>query len=89
MKISLNDVLNDLHSDNPKYPGYYFDKFKKFVAATARGTRRKRILQKPWYGIERCGILGRLRIDTETEKVEYIVGQYRPDEEKILRGIFD
>ena len=95
MDISLYKILSDWHYNEPiteeesKLRERYYNKFCSFVAATARGERRKRILQKPWYVLERCGIFDRLRINRETELVEYTAGQDYVSEMGTLRDCFD
>ena len=57
---------------------------RRFVAASARGARRERILS----GNPRpCGILERLCY--EDGKAFYIAGQYYPGEMATLRDLFD
>lgn len=81
-KESITDEENKLRKD-------YYNRFCSFVATTARGKRRERIMLKPWYTLERHGIFNRLRINRDTLEVEYIVGQDRLSEEAILRDCFD
>ena len=93
--ISLYKILDDWHYDKPltdeenALRESYYNHFRSFVAATARGKRRERIMLKPWYALERHGIFDRLRINRDTLEVEYIVGQDRLSEEAILRDCFD
>ena len=86
MQISMYKVAT---MDDIENKELYFKEFKKYVASTARGKRVKRILSKPLYSIQPCGILKRLLIDTKTLKVEYITGQEWHSEHAILRDIFD
>ena len=66
-----------------------FTEIKSWVAGTARGKRRGRIWRCPISGVDLCGILNRLVIDTETLKVEYIAGQDYPSEMYTIRDCFD
>lgn len=95
MSISLYKILSDWHYKEPltdeeqDLRETYYIKLRAFVGATARGNRRERILAKPWNTLCRHGIFDRLRIDRETQEVEYIVGQERLSEMAILRDCFD
>ena len=66
-----------------------FEAIKQFVAATARGDRRRRILDAGFYNVSRWGILGRLWYYPETGKVEYCCGQEWYSEMAVLRDAFD
>ena len=66
-----------------------FNELKSFVAATARGNRRKRIFEANWYAVKDWGILSRLWYYPETGKVEYCCGQEWNSEMAILRDAFD
>ena len=93
--ISLYKILYDWRYETPlteeesELRKWYYNKFRNFVAATARGKRRERILQKPWYVLNICGIFDRLRINRTTEQVEYTAGQDYISEMGILRDCFD
>ena len=95
MDISLYKILDDWHYDEPltneenTLRETYYKHFRSFVAATARGKRRERIMLKPWYALERCGIFERLRINRETLEVEYTAGQDYVAEIATLRDCFD
>ena len=66
-----------------------FTAIKSFVAATARGERRKRIMQAGYYNVSDWGILRRLWYYPETGKVYYCCGQEWNSEMAILRDAFD
>lgn len=66
-----------------------FEDLKSFVAATARGNRRRRILDAGFYNVKRWGILRRLWWYPETGKVEYCCGQEWNSEMAVLRDAFD
>ena len=66
-----------------------FNAFKEFVAATAKGNRRRRIMESKTYNVCDWGILGRLWYHPETEKVEYCCGQEWYSEMATLRDAFD
>lgn len=66
-----------------------FTEIKSWVAGTARGKRRERIFRCPIGGIDLCGILQRLIIDTETLDVSYIAGQDYVSEMYTIRDCFD
>lgn len=66
-----------------------FNLCKEFVAKTARGDRRRRILGAWKSQVKPCGILGRLWYDFRSEKVEYCCGQEWNSEMAILRDCFD
>ena len=66
-----------------------FHAFKLFVAATARGNRRKRIMESRTYNVNDWGILGRLWYHPDTEEVEYCCGQLWESEMATLRDAFD
>ena len=66
-----------------------YTEIKAWVAGTARGKRRERIFRCPIGGVNMCGILRRLVIDTETLKVSYIAGQDYPSEMYTIRDCFD
>lgn len=52
-----------------------FNAFKSFVAATARGDRRRRIMDSGYYNVSDWGILRRLWYHPDTDTVEYCCGQ--------------
>ena len=62
---------------------------REFVANTARGNRRTRILNASMNSVKSCGILNRLYYDFERERIEYIAGQDYVSEMAILRDCFD
>ena len=66
-----------------------FDLCKEYVAKTARGNRRTRILNAWKSQVKSCGILGRLVYNFERERVEYCCGQEWYSEMAILRDCFD
>ena len=66
-----------------------FEAFKEFVANTAKGNRRRRILEAGYYNVKDWGILRRLWYHPETEKVEYCCGQEWYSEMATLRDAFD
>lgn len=66
-----------------------FKALKLFVAGTARGYRRKRIMQSSYYNVNDWGILSRLWYYPKTGKVEYCCGQEWYSEMAILRNAFD
>ena len=66
-----------------------YEKFRNYVAATARGARRQRIYRTPIYGVKRWGILRRLTYDPDTKKVSYCCGQEWNSEMAVLRDAFD
>lgn len=66
-----------------------FTEIKSWVAGTARGKRRERIWRCPISGVDFCGILQRLIIDTETLDVSYIAGQDYVSEMYTIRDCFD
>lgn len=66
-----------------------FKALKLFVAGTARGERRKRILQASPYNVSDWGILRRLWYHPDTGKVEYCCGQEWNSEMAVLRDAFD
>ena len=66
-----------------------FDAFKSFVASTARGNRRRRILNASYYNVNDWGILRRLWYYPETDKVDYCCGQEWYSEMAVLRDAFD
>lgn len=66
-----------------------FTALASFVASTARGDRRRRILQATPYGVPDWGILRRLWYYPETGKVRYVCGQDWNTEMAILRDAFD
>lgn len=98
-KYSLKKVLDDYKEwDAEKMEWMPFDisereaiyeKFRDYVAATARGHRRERIMWTPISGVKRWGILDRLTYDTETDRVEYCCGQEWYSEMATLRDAFD
>ena len=96
-RISCNDALygrymnveghwKDLDEDTCDE---LFDLCKEFVAKTARGNRRRRILGTWKSQVKTRGILGRLWYDFESEKVEYCCGQEWNSEMAVLRDCFD
>lgn len=66
-----------------------FELCKEFVAKTARGGRRNRILNTTMEHVESCGILNRLYYNFHREQIEYIAGQDYISEMAILRDQFD
>ena len=66
-----------------------FEAFKSFVAATARGDRRRRIMDASYYNVNDWGILRRLWYYPETAEVRYVCGQEWYSEMAILRDAFD
>ena len=66
-----------------------FNALRAFVAGTARGERRKRIMQASLYHIPDWGILRRLWYHPDTGKVTYCCGQEWNSEMAILRDAFD
>lgn len=66
-----------------------FKALKLFVAGTARGDRRKRIMEARPYNVSDWGILRRLWYYPKTGKVEYCCGQEWYSEMAILRDAFD
>ena len=66
-----------------------FSEIRAWVAGTARGKRRERIWRCPISGVDLCGILQRLVIDTETLDVSYIAGQDYVSEMYTIRDCFD
>lgn len=66
-----------------------FDLCRKFVAKTARGNRKTRILNVWKMHVQSCGILDRLVYNFERERVEYICGQEWNSEMAVLRDCFD
>lgn len=66
-----------------------FAAIKSFVAATARGDRRHRIMEARPYNVNDWGILRRLWYYPETGKVQYVCGQEWNSEMAILRDAFD
>lgn len=88
--ISLNNILDSYYSEDfdafTVEDAYIFCKMRRFVASTARGNRRQRIMNAHVNEIEQCSILDRLVWDGE---VKYIVGQDGIREMGILRDIFD
>lgn len=77
----------DIDDDDFRYE--MFKLFRKFVADTARGNRRQRILNVGMNYVESCGILNRLYYSFERERVEYCCGQEWNSEMAILRDCFD
>ena len=73
--------------DNVRESAFYA--LKSFVAGTARGNRRRRIMQSEPYNVDDWGILNRLWYYPETDKVEYCCGQEWNSEMAILRDAFD
>lgn len=82
-------IQNQLYGNPDPYNEELFTEIKKWVAGTARGKRKERILRCPMSGVELKGILSRLYIDTETLDVYYIAGQYYPEELATIRDLFD
>lgn len=66
-----------------------FAALKEFVASTARGDRRRRILDSGFYNVPHWGILNRLWYYPDTKKVEYCCGQEWNSEMAVLRDAFD
>lgn len=66
-----------------------FTELKRFVAATARGDRRKRILDTSYYNVSDWGILRRLWYYPKTGEVQYCCGQDWNSEMSVLRDAFD
>lgn len=66
-----------------------FSALKNFVAATARGDRRIRIMNTSTYNVNDWGILRRLWYHPDTGKVEYCCGQEWNSEMAVLRDAFD
>ena len=66
-----------------------FDAIKSFVASTARGNRRQRIMSTEMYLVHDCGILSRLWYYPETQDVYYCCGQEWNSEMAVLRDVFD
>lgn len=62
---------------------------REFVANTARGNRRTRILNASMNSVKSYGILNRLYYDFERERIKYIAGQDYVSEMAILRDCFD
>lgn len=62
---------------------------REFVAKTARGNRKTRIMNKGKNYVEPCGILRRLVYNFKRGEIEYTAGQDYNEEMKTLRGIFD
>ena len=99
MEVSLYKIIKNEEWDHEKQMNVdifdretrekLFTEIKSWVAGTARGKRRERIFRCPISGVELCGILQRLIIDTETLKVEYIAGQDYPSEMYTIRDCFD
>jgi hypothetical protein len=99
MEVSLYKILRNEKYDYEKHENVeefdnatrekLFSEIRAWVAGTARGKRRERIFRCPIGGVDLCGILQRLIIDTETLKVEYIAGQDYPSEMYTIRDCFD
>lgn len=66
-----------------------FNLFKGFVAKTARGKRRQRILNAYPSQVKYYGILRRLVYNQNKDRVEYICGQDWNTEMGVLRDAFD
>lgn len=84
--ITTDYTWNDLDNDTCYE---IFNLCKEYVAKTARGKRRNRILNTVMSQVKSCGILGRLYYDFERERVEYCCGQEWYSEMGILRDCFD
>lgn len=84
--LTINDGWKDLDDDTCNE---VFDLCKEFVAKTARGNRRKRILNTFKSQVEPCGILNRLCYDFQLERIDYCCGQDWYSEMAILRDQFD
>ena len=66
-----------------------FKLFREYVADTAKGKRKQRILNASMDYVESCGILNRLYYSFERERVEYCCGQEWHSEMAVLRDCFD
>lgn len=66
-----------------------FELCKEFVAKTARGNRRQRILNAWKSKVKPCGILERLWYDLERKEIDYCCGQDWYTEMAVLRDQFD
>ena len=95
---ATNIIRNEKEYDYEKYEWIPFDDteretafaaIKSFVAATARGNRRRRIMEARPYNVSDWGILRRLWYYPETGKVRYVCGQEWNSEMAILRDAFD
>lgn len=84
-----NYEKNEWMTFNPEFREKAFHAFKLFVAGTARGQRRKRIMDTSTYNVSDWGILRRLWYHPDTDKVEYCCGQEWNSEMAILRDAFD
>ena len=99
MEVSLYTILRNERYDREKQMNVdifdyatrekLFSEIKAWVAGTARGKRRERIWRCPIGGVDLCGILQRLVIDTETLDVSYIAGQDYVSEMYTIRDCFD
>ena len=85
--ISKNDGWKDMEDEDDRYE--LFKLFREYVADTARGKRKQRILNASMNYVEACGILNRLYYSFERERVEYCCGQEWHSEMAILRDCFD
>ena len=95
-QITCSDALNGRYNGNDSWKDLdsdtcneVFELCKEFVAKTARGNRRERILNSSMDKIKNCGILGRLVYNFKHNEIEYIAGQDYIEEMKVIRGIFD
>ena len=84
--VSKVDGWKDI-DDDTRYE--LFKLFREYVANTARGRRRQRILNASMNYVESSGILNRLYYSFERERVEYCCGQEWNLEMAILRDCFD
>lgn len=99
MEVSLYTIIRNEKYDRDKGENVeifdyetrnkLFTEIKYWVAGTARGKRRERIWRCPISGVDLCGILQRLVIDTETYHVSYIASQDYVSEMYTIRDCFD
>ena len=94
--LTANEILNGEYYSNwecfrvpENVQSVGFEAIKQFVAGTARGDRRRRILGVYSLSVQRCGILNRLWYYPKTGEVEYCCGQEWNSEMAVLRDIFD
>lgn len=97
-QLSCKNILDKQYVDKEKgwtaiddddFRYEMFKLFREYVANTARGKRRQRILNVSMQYVESCGILNRLYYSFERERVEYCCGQEWNSEMAILRDCFD
>ena len=85
--ISKTEGWKDIDDDDVRYE--LFKLFREYVADTAKGKRKQRILNASMDYVESCGILNRLYYSFERERVEYCCGQEWHSEMAVLRDCFD